>query len=123
MAGIIDDDVPPLLAEDEPLRARAAAVRELRERSRRLLVATPLGARGLDIPHCSHVYLFDVPGTADDYVHAAGRCGRMGLPGTVTVLGLTLTSQSRRLENEIESAHWPLFVHRTAPSLGFGTNR
>ena len=66
--------------------ARAAAVRSLRDRSRRLLISTPLGARGLDIPHCSHVYLVGLPESAEAYTHAAGRCGRMGLPGLVTVL-------------------------------------
>ena len=40
----------------------------------RLILSTPLGARGLDIPHCSHIYLYGLPATADDYLHAAGRC-------------------------------------------------
>ena len=44
----------------------------------------PSGARGLDVPHCSHVFLFDLPESADDYVHAAGRCGRAGRRGSVT---------------------------------------
>ena len=87
VAGIVDEGAPRVLSEDEPLNSRAAAVRALRDGSRRLLLSTPLGARGLDIPHCSHVYLFDLPATADEYVHAAGRCGRMGRPGRVTVLG------------------------------------
>ena len=86
LSGIVDDGPPALLAEDEPLNARAAAVRTLREKSRRLLLATPLGARGLDIPHCSHVYLVGLPESAEAYTHAAGRCGRMGEPGLVTVL-------------------------------------
>ncbi|EOD30043.1 ATP-dependent RNA helicase [Emiliania huxleyi CCMP1516] len=54
--------------------------------SRRLLLSTPLGARGLDIPECSHVYLFDLPSSAEDYLHAAGRSGRIGNSGTATVL-------------------------------------
>ena len=41
---------------------------------------------GLDIPHCSHVYLVGLPESAEAYTHAAGRCGRMGEPGRVTVL-------------------------------------
>ena len=86
LADLIDEGPPPLLAEDAPMQSRAAAVRALRERSRRLLVSTPLGARGLDIPHCSHVYLVGLPESAEAYTHAAGRCGRMGQPGLVTVL-------------------------------------
>lgn len=86
LAGIIDDQAPALLTETQSLNARAEAVRGLRERSQRLLLATPLGARGLDIPHCSHVYLVGLPDSAEAYTHAAGRCGRMGQPGLVTVL-------------------------------------
>ena len=86
LSGIVDEGPPVLLAEDEPLNARAAAVRALKDKSRRLLLATPLGARGLDIPHCSHVYLVGLPESAEAYAHAAGRCGRMGQPGLVTVL-------------------------------------
>ena len=58
----------------------------MRDGSRRLLVATPMAARGIDLEACSHVYLFDVPPTAEDYLHAAGRCGRFGRSGTATVL-------------------------------------
>ena len=50
LAGVLDDAPPAILAEGQPLNARAAAVRELRERRRRLLISTPLGARGLDVP-------------------------------------------------------------------------
>ena len=84
--GVLDEAPPAILAEGQPLNARAAAVRELKERRKRLLLSTPLGARGLDVAHCSHVYLLGVPDSAEDYLHAAGRCGRMGQPGLVTVL-------------------------------------
>ena len=86
LAGVLDEAPPAILAEGQPLNARAAAVRELKERRKRLLLSTPLGARGLDVAHCSHVYLLGVPDSAEDYLHAAGRCGRMGQPGLVTVL-------------------------------------
>jgi len=87
LAGIVDDEPPPILSELESLEARAEAVRMLRERRRRLLLSTPLGARGLDIAHCSHVYFFDIPDSPEAYLHAAGRCGRNDRPGTVTILG------------------------------------
>ena len=86
LGGIVDEGAPAVLSTEQPLPVRAAAVRGLRERSSRLLVSTPLGARGLDIPHCSHVYLVGLPESAAAYLHAAGRCGRMGRPGLVTVL-------------------------------------
>lgn len=86
VAGLIDDDPPAILSEDQSLNGRAAALQALREKRRRLIISTPLGGRGLDIPHCSHVYLLGLPRTAEDYLHAAGRCGRMGQPGLVTTI-------------------------------------
>ena len=46
-----------------------------------LLVASDVAARGLDIPNVSHVFNFDVPGHAEDYVHRIGRTGRAGRKG------------------------------------------
>ena len=112
LADVIDDGPVPILAEDEPMPKRAAAVRALRDRSRRLLVSTPLGARGLDIPHCSHVYLVGLPESAEAYTHAAGRCGRMGQPGLVTVLasekeGFALARLANSLQIEFFDARQP----------------
>ena len=89
LAGVVDDGPPAVLCEDQPLQARAEAVRGLRSGARRLLLSTPLGARGLDIPHCSHVYLLWLPDDSAEYLHAAGRCGRNGRSGLVTTLGST----------------------------------
>src|SRR6201996_8807537 len=47
----------------------------------RLLVASDVAARGLDIPAVSHVFNYDVPHHADDYVHRIGRTGRAGRTG------------------------------------------
>jgi superfamily II DNA/RNA helicase len=47
----------------------------------RLLVASDVAARGLDIKGMSHVFCFDVPIHAEDYVHRIGRTGRAGLEG------------------------------------------
>src|SRR6202012_4359313 len=47
-----------------------------------LLVPSDVAARGLDIPTTSHVFNFDVPHHADDYVHRIGRTGRAGRAGT-----------------------------------------
>src|SRR6185437_8926048 len=51
-----------------------------------LLVASDVAARGLDIPAVSHVFNFDVPFHADDYVHRIGRTGRAGLSGHAYML-------------------------------------
>jgi len=47
----------------------------------RLLVASDVAARGLDIPAVSHVFNMDIPRNADDYVHRIGRTGRAGMKG------------------------------------------
>jgi len=47
----------------------------------RILVASDVAARGLDIPDVSHVFNYDVPHHADDYVHRIGRTGRAGKTG------------------------------------------
>ncbi len=52
-----------------------------RDGSLRLLVASDVAARGLDIPSVSHVFNFDAPGHAEDYVHRIGRTGRAGREG------------------------------------------
>ncbi len=57
-----------------------------RDGSLRFLVASDVAARGLDIPNVSHVFNYDVPGHAEDYVHRIGRTGRAGRTGTAITL-------------------------------------
>jgi len=61
--------------------ARNRTVRGLRQGRVRLLVATDVAARGIDIPGISHVINFDLPMAAEDYVHRIGRTGRAGASG------------------------------------------
>ena len=49
-----------------------------RDGTLRFLVASDVAARGLDIPNVSHVFNYDVPSHAEDYVHRIGRTGRAG---------------------------------------------
>jgi ATP-dependent RNA helicase RhlE len=57
-----------------------------RDGTLRFLVASDVAARGLDIPNVSHVFNYDVPGHAEDYVHRIGRTGRAGRTGTAITL-------------------------------------
>jgi superfamily II DNA/RNA helicase len=66
--------------------ARTAALDQFRKGDVTLLIASDVAARGLDIPAVSHVFNFDVPHHADDYVHRIGRTGRAGLPGTAITI-------------------------------------
>ncbi|MGE5129473.1 MAG: DEAD/DEAH box helicase [Sphingomonadaceae bacterium] len=69
-------------------RERNATLQHLRDGRMRVLVATDVAARGIDVPGISHVINFDVPRQAEDYVHRIGRTGRAGRPGVaVTLLG------------------------------------
>ncbi len=60
---------------------RTRTLESFRGKELRLLVASDVAARGLDIPSVSHVFNFDVPGHAEDYVHRIGRTGRAGREG------------------------------------------
>ncbi|MGR3503748.1 DEAD/DEAH box helicase [Pseudaestuariivita sp.] len=60
---------------------RTRTLESFREGALRILVASDVAARGLDVPSVSHVFNFDVPGHAEDYVHRIGRTGRAGREG------------------------------------------
>jgi superfamily II DNA/RNA helicase len=64
-----------------------------------LLVASDVAARGLDIPAVSHIFNFDVPFHADDYVHRVGRTGRAGREGHAFMLA---TPKDAKLVDAIE---------------------
>jgi superfamily II DNA/RNA helicase len=61
--------------------SRMDTLARFRDGSITLLAASDVAARGLDIPDVSHIFNFDVPWQADDYVHRIGRTGRAGKEG------------------------------------------
>jgi superfamily II DNA/RNA helicase len=71
---------------DMPQAKRTETLERFKEGEVRLLVASDVAARGLDIQGLSHVFNFDVPIHAEDYVHRIGRTGRAGREGRAFTL-------------------------------------
>lgn len=64
---------------------RSAVMTRFRTKSLRILVASNVAARGLDIPAVSHVINYDMPSNLEEYVHRIGRTARMGREGTAII--------------------------------------
>jgi len=80
-------DAAPIHGDlDQSVRTRT--LEGFRDGSLRFLIASDVAARGLDIPAVSHVFNFDVPSHAEDYVHRIGRTGRAGLKGKAITLAV-----------------------------------
>lgn len=75
-----------VLHGDKAHSKRSAAVIAFKENSIRVLVATDIASRGLDIEDLPHVINYELPGDAEDYLHRAGRTGRAGKEGTAISL-------------------------------------
>lgn len=63
-------------------RQRTRTIRLMKDGKIKILVATDVAARGLDVNTVSHVFNFDLPQSGEDYVHRIGRTGRAGAKGT-----------------------------------------
>ncbi len=70
-----------LLTGDVPQKKRVKILEEFTKGSIDVLVATDVAARGLHIPQVTHVFNYDLPDDAEDYVHRIGRTGRAGESG------------------------------------------
>jgi len=72
------------LHSDREQAARDAALAGFREGRYRILIATDIASRGLDVADIEHVINYDFPGAAEDYVHRIGRTARVGASGIAT---------------------------------------
>ncbi len=93
---------------------RTHSLDSLRNQKTDVLVATDVAARGLDIKNVTHIYHYDVPKTAIDYIHRIGRTARAGENGTaITLLTEPDHNNFRRVQSnedlEIEQADIPNF--------------
>ena len=92
---------------DMQQRERDRVLQSLRDRKLKILCATDVVGRGIDISTISHIINYDVPQDCDDYVHRVGRTGRMGRDGIAFTFvvpgeGEFLTSIERRINKELQ---------------------
>lgn len=99
--------------------ARTKALNDFKQGSVRVLVATDIAARGLDIHELPHVVNYELPNVPEDYVHRIGRTGRAGAEGEAVSLvspdeSKQLAGIQRLLKQDIRSAVVPGFEPGTA---------
>ncbi|NDW01674.1 DEAD/DEAH box helicase, partial [Salipiger sp. PrR002] len=98
---------------------RNRALDAFRKGEMRVLVATDVAARGIDIPDVRHVYNFDLPNVADNYVHRIGRTARAGRDGrAVSFCGVEEMGDLRGIEKLIGQQITTLGGERPAEPAG-----
>ncbi|HVG27080.1 MAG TPA: DEAD/DEAH box helicase, partial [Acidobacteriaceae bacterium] len=93
---------------DRSQSQRSAALKKFSDGKARVLVATDVAARGIDVSHIAHVVNFDLPNGSDDFVHRIGRTGRAGAKGVATTFITPLEKgDAKKLERELKiSFEW-----------------
>lgn len=93
---------------------RESALRDFRNGSTNILVATDVASRGLDVSGVSHVVNLDLPKTMEDYVHRIGRTGRAGSMGRATSFyvdrDMFLVTQIKKAIADVESGNTVAFA-------------
>jgi ATP-dependent RNA helicase RhlE len=87
------------LHSDRTQGQRQSALKGFKDGTHDIMVATDIAARGLDVENISHVINFDMPDTADAYIHRIGRTGRMQKTGDAFTL---VTSEDEELIRKLE---------------------
>ena len=86
---------------DRSQSQRVDALQGLRQAKHRILLATNIAARGIDIPKIEHIVNFGMPDTVEDYIHRAGRTARGALEGTVSTIA---TWKDKETIRQVEKA-------------------
>jgi superfamily II DNA/RNA helicase len=94
--------------------ARTETLEKFKRNELRLLIASDVAARGLDVADLSHVFNFDVPVNAEDYVHRIGRTGRAGKLGRAFTLAMP---DEARMVNQIETLIGKEIPRAAAPDM------
>lgn len=126
---------------------RTHIIESFRARKNRIMVATDVAARGLDVPHIQHVVNYDLPQCPEDYVHRIGRTGRAGATGSALSLivpednflwarinhfidpvknpkpGFARTQRRRPARRRFAGTTKPGFAGSAKPNTGFGRPR
>ena len=99
---------------DQSQNKRVDALKTFREGSHRILVATDIAGRGIDIPGIEHVINFDIPENVEDYVHRAGRTARGRAKGIVATIA---TWQDLPMLRKIEETLGEKIARCTVPGV------
>ncbi len=113
---VLEKDGHPVVRIHSDLnqRQRVSALSSFREGRHRIMVATDIAARGLDVPRIQHVINYDLPNQVEDYIHRAGRTARGTLRGTVSSI---CTWKDKIMVREIEAALGQQIPRRTAEGV------
>ena len=88
---------------DRSQSQRTAALKGFQSGKHRVLVATDVAARGIDVQDIAHVVNYDLPNASDDFVHRIGRTGRAGAKGVATTFVMPQEKHdARKLERELK---------------------
>jgi ATP-dependent RNA helicase RhlE len=88
---------------DRSQSQRTAALKGFQNGKHRVLVATDVAARGIDVQDIAHVVNYDLPNASDDFVHRIGRTGRAGANGVATTFVMPQERhEARKLERELK---------------------
>jgi ATP-dependent RNA helicase RhlE len=109
-----------VMHSDRGMKERTQALARFAEGKVRVLVATDVAQRGLDVEGISHVVNYDVPTDPEDYVHRIGRTGRAGATGEAVTFVTAgdlghLRSLEHHLGRDLERIHLPDFDYAGAP--------
>ena len=103
---------------DRSQSQRNSALRSFSEGRHRVLVATDVAARGIDVAHVAHVVNFDLPKMAEDFVHRVGRTGRASARGVAsTFAGPAERGDLRKIERTLSLQMKRFRVRSTAEAL------